>query len=251
MTTEIIECEDVGAALREGRPLRPARGYSYLLAKDDLNFQVAEVPDPVPLGRQILAGAELAPSLDISLIAVLATGDLEDVRLDEPFDLRGRGAARFIAFKTDREFKLAVDSRQLVWGKPFLSGAAIRTLGGIGHDHDLFLKVPGAPDRLIGAQDLVDLAAPGVEHLFTATKTASVWDITVNSRQEFVPSKNVTFDQVLKLAYPNPSPEANVIYSVTYRHVASKPHAGELAVGGSVEVKHRGSIFNVARTVQS
>ena len=78
-----------------------------------------------------------------------------------------------------------------------------------------------------------------------------MWEITVNSRQEFVPSNEVTFDQVVKLAYPNPSPETNVIYSVTYRHVASKPHMGELAAGGSVEVKHHGSIFNVARTVQS
>lgn len=251
MTTEIFECDDVGEALREGRPLRPARAYSYRLAKDDLNFKTARVSDPVPIGRQILAGAGLAPSLDTSLIAILATGDLEDVRLDEPFDLRGRGAERFIAFQADREFKLVVNDRQLVWGMPFISGAAIRTLGGFGPDQDVFLKVPGGPDRHIGAQDLIDLAAPGVEHLFTVTQAVLMWEITVNSRQEFVPSKEVTFDQVVKLAYPNSSPEANVIYSVTFRHVASKPHAGELAAGGSVEVKHHGSIFNVARTIQS
>lgn len=251
MTTEIIECDDVGEALREGRPLRTARTYSYRLAKDDLNFRAARVADPVPLGRQILTGAGLAPSPDISLIAILGSGDLEDVRLDEPFDLRGRGAERFIAFQSDREFKLVLNGRQLVWGKPFISGAALRTLGGFGSDQDLILKVPGGTDRPIGERDLVDLAAPGVEHLFTVTKTVPTWDITVNSRQEFVPSKEVTFEQVVKLAYPNPSPETNVIYSVTYRHVASKPHAGELAAGGSVEVKHHGSIFNVARTIQS
>ena len=89
------------------------------------------------------------------------------------------------------------------------------------------------------------------EQLFTAPKTTPMWEITVNSRQEFVPSKEVTFEQVVKLAYPSPGPETNVVYSVTYRHVASVPHAGELAAGGSVEVKHHGSIFNVARTVQS
>ncbi|WP_244646454.1 multiubiquitin domain-containing protein, partial [Bradyrhizobium campsiandrae] len=40
-----------------------------------------------------------------SLIAILPSGDFEDVRLNEPFDLRERGAERFIAFQTDRGFQ--------------------------------------------------------------------------------------------------------------------------------------------------
>jgi len=250
--TDLIECDDVGEALREGRPLRAARAYSYRLAKEDLNFQTAKVNGPMPLGREILAGAGLAASPDTSLIAILATGDLEDVRLEEPFDLRGRGAECFIAFpQSDRQFKFVLNARQLVWGKPFISGAALRAVSDLDGEHDIFLKVAGGPDRLIGYQDLVDLGAPGVEHLFIAIKTVSMWEITVNSRQEFVPNKVVTFDEVVKLAYPSASAETNVIYSITYRHVASKPHSGELAAGGSVEVQHQGSVFNVARTIQS
>ena len=38
---------------------------------------------------------------------------------------------------------------------------------------------------------------------------------------------------------------------MTYRHAASMPHAGELGAGGSVEVKKKGTVFNVTRTVQS
>jgi hypothetical protein len=173
------------------------------------------------------------------------------VRLDEPFDLRQRGAERFIVFRTDREFKLLLEDRQLVWGKPFISGTAVRTVGDIDAQHDLFLKVSNGPDRLIGAHDLVDLSSPGVERFYTAAKAIPVWDIAVNSRQAIVPTQHVTFEQVVLLAYPESKPETNVVYSVTYRHVASKPHAGELSAGGSVEVKHHGSIFNVARTVQS
>ena len=251
MSIEFVDCDDVGEALREGRPLRQARAYGYRLAKEDLNFHPARVADPVPLGRQILAGGGLQPSPNLSLIAILANGDLEDVRLDEPFDLRGRGADRFVAFETDREYKLELNARQLVWGKPFISGAAVCKVGGIDADHALYLKVPGGPDRLIEPHDLVDLAAPGVEQLFTATKTVPMWDITVNSRQEFVPSKHVTFEHVVQFAFPGAQPEPNVVYSMTYRHVASKPHAGELSAGGSVEVKHQGSVFNVTRTVQS
>lgn len=75
--------------------------------------------------------------------------------------------------------------------------------------------------------------------------------IKVNSRDEPVPGAYVTFEQVVQLAYPGGLGDANVKFSMTYRHVASKPHMGELSAGGSVEVKHRGSTFNVTRTVQS
>ena len=40
---------------------------------------------------------------------MLQSGDFEDVRLDEPFDLRERGAERFIAFQTDRTFKFRLN----------------------------------------------------------------------------------------------------------------------------------------------
>ncbi len=50
-----------------------------------------------------LAGAQPAFAFGVD------TGDFEDVRLDEPFDLRGVGAERFVAFPTDRDFKFEVN----------------------------------------------------------------------------------------------------------------------------------------------
>ena len=117
-TEELLDYDDLGDALREGRALRPARGYRFLLAQGDLNFQSRQVTDPVPLGRQILEAAGLDPRDGYSLFAILPSGDFEDVRLDEPFDLRGRGAERFVAFLTDRDFKLTLNDDELRWGKP-------------------------------------------------------------------------------------------------------------------------------------
>src|ERR1700710_263357 len=103
--TEQIEFEDVGEAWREGRPLRAARRYRFLSAKGDVNFRSFDLNEPVPLGRQILASAGVNHEDGYSLFAILQSGDFEDVRLDETFDLRGRGAERFIALLTDRIFK--------------------------------------------------------------------------------------------------------------------------------------------------
>ena len=80
--------DDVGEVIREGRSLRQAHAYRIQFALENLNFRSIEVSDPVPLGRQILVAAELNVHEDYSLFAILKTGDFEDVRLDEPFDLR-------------------------------------------------------------------------------------------------------------------------------------------------------------------
>ncbi|RNJ41817.1 hypothetical protein B5V01_21765 [Mesorhizobium erdmanii] len=246
-TEELLDYDDVGDALREGRPLRPARGYRFLLAQGDLNFLSRQVSDPVPLGRQLLEAAALDPQDGYSLFAVLPSGDFEDVRLDEPFDLREHGTERFVTFLTDRDFKLTVNDDELRWGKPVISGAVLYGLAKPGDGEGVFLEVPGGEDRLIEPGELIDLAEPGIERFITARPT---FEIIVNSRPRRVNARTVTFEQIVQLAFPGQH-EPNVVFSMTYRHAASTPHAGELGAGGSVDVKKKGTVFNVTRTVQS
>src|SRR5947207_2908703 len=130
-TNNLLDCEDVGLALREGRPLRPARAYRILYAQDNLNFHALELTNPAPLGRQILEAAGAKPVEDFSLFAILAEGDFEEVLLHESFDLRKRGVERFVGFDTDRVYKLTLDGRQLEWGKPAIKGAYLYQLGNV------------------------------------------------------------------------------------------------------------------------
>lgn len=247
---EILDCDDLGEALREGRPLRLARTYRILFAKDDLDFQPLCVTDPVPLGRQILVGAGLDPKDGYSLFAILQSGDFEDVRLDEPFDLRAHGAERFVAFLTDRIYKLTLNDAQIEWGKSAISGTVLYALAKPGDDEAVFLEVRGGQDRLIEPNDLIDLTKPGIERFITAPKAPDSFEIIVNSRPRTVDAKQVTFEQVVEFAFPGKH-APNVVFSMTYRHAASKPYAGELGRGGVVEVKPTGTVFNVTRTVQS
>jgi len=249
-TNELLDYDDVGDALREGRALRPARGYRFLLAEGDLNFQQRQVSDPVPLGRQLLGAASLDPRLGYSLFAILQSGEFEDVRLNEPFDLRERGVERFIAFQSDREFKLTLNDDELRWGKPVISGAVLYGLAKPGDNAAVFLEIPGGEDRLIEHTELIDLTGDGIERFITARKPPVIFEIVVNSRLRTVDAQTVTFEQVVQLAFPGQH-QPNVVFSMTYRHAASAPHAGELGAGGSVDVKKKGTVFNVTRTVQS
>ena len=71
---ELPDFDDVGEAVHDGRPLRAAKAYRIRFAQDNLDFTDLAVADPVPLGRQILAAAGLAPERGYSLFAILADG---------------------------------------------------------------------------------------------------------------------------------------------------------------------------------
>lgn len=246
---ELPDFDDVGEAVHDGRPLRAAKAYRIRFAQDNLDFTDLAVADPVPLGRQILAAAGLAPERGYSLFAILADGDFEDIRLDEPFDLRGKGAERFVAFQTDRDFKFEVEGRELRWGKPAISGQILAALAEPGSDQAVFLEVRGGADRLIEPGMLIDLNQPGIERFIVAARPPVEIEIIVNTRPRLVAGPTVSFEQIVELAFPGPH-DPNVVFSMTYRKAASKPPAGELGAHGVVTVK-KGTVFNVTRTVQS
>lgn len=251
MSINPTDFDDVGEAIRENRPLHPSNSYRIRFAVDSTSFSNIEVTDPIPTGRQILSSANLDDRDGYFLYAILESGDFEEIRLNETFDLRGRGAERFIAFKTDRDFKFTLNSRQLAWGRADIPGYVLHELANASPDDAVFLEVRGGEDLLIGRDEYFNLDAPGVEHFLIAPRPVKSFIIVVNSREEIVTEKLVTFEQVVKLSHPNAPAEANVKFSMTYRNAVSFPHAGELGEGGSVEVKKQGTIFNVTRTVQS
>jgi hypothetical protein len=76
-------------------------------------------------------------------------------------------------------------------------------------------------------------------------------EIIVNAQPKVVEDPEVSFEDVVAIAFPEAAGGQGVIFSVTYRHAASVPHAGELSAGNSIEVKKKGTVFNVTRTVQS
>jgi hypothetical protein len=203
----------------------------------------------MPLGRQILAAAGIDPPIEHSLFAILSAGDFEDVRLDETFDLRGKGVERFVAFRSDRIYRLILTDHEVRWGKPVISGADLYALANVPGDQAIFLDVRGGQDRLIEPGDTVDLTGAGVERFFTASRPVATFEIIVNARPRTVTGSTVTFEQVVQLAFPGEH-DPNVDFDVTYHKAASTPPAGQLGRGGSIQVRN-GTVFNVTRTVRS
>jgi hypothetical protein len=74
--------------------------------------------------------------------------------------------------------------------------------------------------------------------------------IIVNGRERPFSEKEITFRQVVALAYENPVFSTEIIYTVTYSKGEDKKPKGSMVDGETVKVKS-GMVFNVTRTDKS
>lgn len=74
--------------------------------------------------------------------------------------------------------------------------------------------------------------------------------IIVNGREKTVDEKELSFDEVVDLAFDNPQRGENIVFTITYRKGDDKKPEGTLVAGRTVKIKD-GMIFNVTRTDQS
>ena len=75
--------------------------------------------------------------------------------------------------------------------------------------------------------------------------------IAVNASEYTVDNETVTYEQVVKLAYPNANlSNPDMTYSVTFEH-AKEPKQGSLDKGESVQVKPRNTEFDVIEANRS
>jgi hypothetical protein len=88
------------------------------------------------------------------------------------------------------------------------------------------------------------------KHTEPETKEKTV-TIIVNGTPEEVPKReDITYAEVVTLAFPDYPKHPEITYSVTYTHGHSHKPEGILPPGGSVKVKE-GMSFRVNRTGQS
>lgn len=78
-----------------------------------------------------------------------------------------------------------------------------------------------------------------------------VFKIIVNGQEKTWDKNHISFEEVVKLAYPDPPPPGVVItYTVEYEGADEKNPDGTLTKGKSVKIKN-GTIFGVTETGRS
>jgi hypothetical protein len=145
------------------------------------------------------------------------------------------------------EVKIFIDQHTYHSPNP-TTGAALYTLGKVDPGLELFREVTG--DR----EDPEVPNGPETVHLkedehFHSGKPKT-YTIYVNGQEKTVTTKTVTYEQIVKLAFPNPIIGQNIIYTVGYEDGPHKNPSGSLMPGGKVYVKD-GMIFDVTPTEKS
>jgi hypothetical protein len=82
------------------------------------------------------------------------------------------------------------------------------------------------------------------------TEKVKVHKIIVNGREKEFTGKEISFEEVIVLAFGEVSTNPNISYTVTYKRGEGNKPEGSLVAGESVKVKE-GMIFNATATDKS
>lgn len=76
------------------------------------------------------------------------------------------------------------------------------------------------------------------------------YSIIINGRQRQVESEELSFDELVDLAFDDPARGPQIVFTITFRGAGGRIQEGELDEGQRLKVRD-GTIINVTRTDQS
>ena len=126
------------------------------------------------------------------------------------------------------------------------TGSALYALGHVAAHRDLFREVTGDDEDELIARDAVNVTLTQNEHFYSQKVTA----IAVNAQKKEVAETKLSFDEVVKLAFPIAPNGQNIMFTIKYRKGPKQNPKGSLLEGQTVRIKN-GMIFDVTPTDRS
>jgi hypothetical protein len=130
------------------------------------------------------------------------------------------------------------------------TGEALYKLGHVQPGYDLFREVRGDKEDPIVENDDEPIHLREEEHFHSGPAQPRKYKIIVNGQRKVVTTRIVSFNEIVKLAFPIPPDGANILYTVSYEDGPRINPQGSLKEGQSVVVKNW-MIFNVTATDKS
>ncbi|WP_417355393.1 multiubiquitin domain-containing protein [Flavobacterium sp.] len=153
-------------------------------------------------------------------------------------------------FFVKKKLQFSINKKPYTWYKQFIRGIQIRELGNIPAEDDIFLDIKeGWQDDQILNDEIVDLARPGKERFFSKPRPTEI-TIIVNARPHIWKEMNISFEQLVVLAFGSYDNNPNRGYTVTYSRGWEPKPEGTMVKGSIVSVKNK-MIFDVTATDKS
>jgi hypothetical protein len=131
------------------------------------------------------------------------------------------------------------------------TGADLYDLGHVREDLVLYREVEGNQEDKLVRIDSPKIDLTEDEHFHSGEPPEKHYIIRVNTDPVVVDHDVLTFDELVKIAFPVPPTGQDPEFTVSFEHAKSVPHDGDLASGGAVTVKKHGTTFDVDHTNRS
>ena len=200
-------------------------------------------------GRAVLAAVGADPERrdvlirdDGGVARLIAPGD--DIHLEHGV------LASFRVHRNGGLRHLKVDGRTWEWGAAAIPEGDIREIADVPDDRELFLANGGG--EAIRRGSLIDLTADWVPSVVTREvppERATV-PVVVNGRPRELVAQEVSFEDLVGLAFPERSDLTRGMFTVTYRHGPVDRPEGSLVPSQSIRAT-RGTVVHVTATDKS
>lgn len=153
-------------------------------------------------------------------------------------------------FFVKKKLQFFINDMPFTWYKQYIRGIQIRELGSIPAGDDIFLDIKeGWQDDQILDDEIVDLGRPGKEKFFSKPRPQEL-TIIVNARVHQWKQPDISFEQLVVLAFGSYDNNPNKGYTVTYSRGWEPKPEGTMVKGSCVRVKNK-MIFDVTATDKS
>lgn len=145
--------------------------------------------------------------------------------------------------------RIHIDQRPYESPNP-TTGEALYRLAQIQEGFELFREVRGNKEDPALPDDAEPIHLREDEHFHSGPAQPKEFTIIINGQRKVVTTKTITFDQIVKLAFPLPPAGNDILYTISYEDGPRANPQGSLREGGTVKIKN-GMIFNVTATDKS
>jgi hypothetical protein len=148
-----------------------------------------------------------------------------------------------------REVRIHIDQKSHESPNP-TTGEALYKLGNVAPGLELYREVSGDREDPPIPHGTETVHLKEDEHFHSGPAQSKDFTIIVNGRKKVVSTKELTFAEIVALAFETVPTGPNILFTITYRHGPLVNPEGTLMEGSTVKIKE-GMIFNVTATDKS
>jgi hypothetical protein len=131
------------------------------------------------------------------------------------------------------------------------TGPDLYELGHVREGLVLYREIEGNQEDKLVRIDSPKIELREDEHFHSGEPPERHYVIIVNTEPKVVDHDVLTFDELVKIAFPVPPTGLDPEFTVSFEHAKSDPHHGDLEPKGKVTVKKFGTTFDVDHTNRS